>query len=92
MTEQAKVQKFYAETWKCKLGLDEKVCSLTLTLDDFVDSRNNCKELSSTELDLVILGTIQSSLNCNDSSTSGSGKKIGSEQEWCTFIMGKEFV
>lgn len=39
MTERAKVQKFYAETCKCKLGLDEKACSLTLTLDDFVDSK-----------------------------------------------------
>ena len=41
MTERAKVQKFYAETCKCKLGPDEQACSLTLTLDDFLDSRNN---------------------------------------------------
>ena len=38
MTERAKVQKFYAETCKCKLGPDETACSLTLTLDDFVES------------------------------------------------------
>jgi len=92
LTERAKLQKFYAETCECKLGPDEKACSLTLTLDDFADSRNNCKELSSTELDLLILGTIHFSLNCNDTSISGRVEKIGSIQEWHTFIMGKEFV
>jgi len=51
LTERAKLQKFYPET--CECNPDEKACSLTLTLDDFADSR---KELSSTELDLVILG------------------------------------
>ena len=41
-----------------------------LTQDEFIESRNNCYELSSTELDLVILGIIQSSLNCNGTSIS----------------------
>jgi len=41
LSERAKVQKFYAETCHCKLGVDEKACSLSLTLDNFADSRNN---------------------------------------------------
>ena len=75
MTERAKVEKFYEETCRCKLGEDEKACSLSLTINDFIESRNNCKELSSTELDLVILGIIQSSLNCNKTSVSGRVEK-----------------
>ena len=89
MTERAKVQKFYAETCKCKLGPDEKACSFTLTLDDFLDSRNNCKELSSMELDLVILGTIQSSLNCNDTSISGRVEKNRQHARMSYFYHGK---
>ena len=89
MTERAKVQKFYAETCKCKLGPDETACSLTLTLDDFVESRNNCKELSSTELDLVLLGTIQSSLNCNDTSISGRVEKNRQHARMAYFYHGK---
>lgn len=53
LTERAKLQKFYPEI--CEWNPDEKACSLTLTLDDFAESRNNCKEFSSTELNLVIL-------------------------------------
>ena len=53
LTERAKLQKFYPET--CECNPDEKACSLTLTLDDFAESRNNCKEFSSTELSIVIL-------------------------------------
>ena len=68
--ERDKVQHFYTETCKCKLGGEEKACSTTLTQDDFIESRNNCYKLSSTELDLVILGIIQSSLNCNGTSIS----------------------
>ena len=89
LTERAKLQKFYAETCECQLGPDEKACSLTLTVDDFADSRNNCKELSSTELDLVILGTIQSSLNCNDTSISGRVEKNRQHARMAYFYHGK---
>ena len=58
-SEKMRVEKFYEETCQCKLAADEKPCSTTLKIDDFVDRRNNCSELSSTELDLVILGAIQ---------------------------------
>ena len=48
MTERAKVENFYEETCHCQLGEDEKACSLSLTINDFIESRNNCKELSTT--------------------------------------------
>jgi len=66
-----RVEKFYEETCQCKLAAEEKPCGKTLKIDDFVDCRNNCSKLSSTELDLVILGAIQCSLNCHETSTSG---------------------
>ena len=51
------------ETCKCKLGSEEKACSTMLTQDESIESWNNRNKLSSTELDLIILGIIQSSLN-----------------------------
>ena len=89
MTERAKVEKFYEETCHCKLGEDEKACSLSLSINDFIESRNNCKELSSTELDLVILGTIQSSLNCNKISVSGRVEKARQHARMAYFYHGK---
>ena len=74
-SEKTRVEKFYEETCQCKLAADEKPCSTTFKIDDFVDRRNNCSELSSTELDLVILGAIQCSLNCYKTSTSGRTEK-----------------
>ena len=74
-SEKTRVEKFYKETCHCKLAAEEKSCSTTLKIDDFVDCRNNCSELSSTELDLVILGAIQCLLNCNETSTSGRAEK-----------------
>ena len=38
MTEQAKMEKFYEETCHCKLGEDEKACSLSITFNDFIES------------------------------------------------------
>ena len=65
LSEKAKITAFATNTCSCKFGKGEKPCSASLSLDEFVESRNNCHELTSTELDLVILGAIQSSLNCN---------------------------
>ena len=89
MTERAKVEKFYEETCHCKLGEEEKACSLSLSINNFIESRNNCKELSSTELDLVILGTIQSSLNCNETSVSGRVEKAWQHARMAYFYHGK---
>ena len=74
-SEKMRAEKFYEEMWQCKLAADDKPCSTTLKIDDFVDCRNNCRELSSTKLDLVILGAIQCSLNCHETSTSGRTEK-----------------
>ena len=87
--EKVKVERFFKETCKCKLAEDEKPCSLTLTLDDFVDCRSNCSELSSTELDLVILGAIQCSLNCHESSTSGRAEKERQNTRMAYYYHGK---
>lgn len=59
LSESAKITSFVTNGCNCKFGKDDKSCSAGLSLDDFVDSRNNCHELTSTELDLVILGAIQ---------------------------------
>lgn len=53
-SEKTRVEKFYEEMCQCKLAAHEKPCSTTLKIDDFVDCTNN-SELSSTELDLVII-------------------------------------
>ena len=69
--EHAKVQAFYCKICKCKMGRRDMRSSGTLSLDDVTEYRNNCNKLSSTELDLAILGIINSSLNCNEISISG---------------------
>ena len=89
LTEKAKVKTFWENTCKCKLAEGDKPCSTTLSLDDFYDSRNNCNELSSAELDLVILGAIQSSLNCNEISVSGRSEKQRKVSRMAFYYHGK---
>ena len=88
-TERSKVQAFYSETCKCKMGVGEMACSATLSLDDITECRNNCSELSSAELDLVILGIIHSSLNCSETSISGRVEKTRQSTRMCFFYHGK---
>ena len=88
-TERSKVQAFYSETCKCKMGVGEMACSATLSLDDITDCRNNCSELSSAELDLVILGIIHSSLNCSETSISGRVEKTRQSTGMCFSYNGK---
>lgn len=57
------------------MGTGEMVCSVTLSLDDVIECRNNCNELLFVELDLVILGIIYSFLNCNEISIFGRVEK-----------------
>lgn len=89
LSEKAKVKTFWENTCKCKLAEGDKPCSTTLSLDDFYDSRNNCNELSSAELDLVILGAIQSSLNCNEISVSGRSEKQRKVSRMAFYYHGK---
>ena len=48
LSEKAKVTAFTTTTCNCKFGEGEKPCSASLSLDEFVKSRNNCHELTST--------------------------------------------
>ena len=74
-SERAKVEAFISESYGCTQGDQGKPCSSTIQTEDIIDFPNNCFELSSTELDLVILGTIHSSLNCDEVSNSGRTEK-----------------
>ena len=88
-TKHAKVQAFYSETCKCKMGAGEMACSAMLSLDDVTECQNNCNELSSTELDLVVLGITHSSLNCNETSISGKAEKNRQSTRMCFFYHRK---
>ena len=89
LSEKAKINTFYTNTCNCKLGENDQACSKSLSLGDFMDSRNNCHELSSTELDFVILGAIQSSINCSDVSVSGRSEKNRKQLRMTFFYHGK---
>ena len=54
-----KVKKFKRETCGCALGLNGRPCSDQFTEETVLYNLNNCLELSSAELDLVILANIQ---------------------------------
>ena len=69
--ERSRVDAFIRKTCGCTLGDEEKPCSSTFQLDDIIDCRNNCAELESSELNLVILGIIQSAINCDSFSSLG---------------------
>ena len=75
-SERLIVEFFLRKGCGCAHGDKESPCSSTIPLEDVVDCRNNCAELTSTELDLVILGTIHSSINCDKVSHSGRTEKI----------------
>lgn len=62
---------FIRGTCGCTLGDEEKPCSSTFQVENIIDCRNNCAELESSELDLVILGIVQSAINCDEVSSSG---------------------
>jgi len=70
-SERARVAVFIYKTCACTLGDKEKPCSSSFQLEDIIDCRNNCAELESSELALVILGIVQSAINCNEISSSG---------------------
>lgn len=89
VTEKAKIEKFVTETCSCKLADGVKPCSTTLSMDDFQENRSNCQELSATELDLVVLGAIQSSLSCSEISMSGRSEKQRKRTRMFFFFHGK---
>ena len=80
---------FALNTCNCKFGEGEKPCSAIISLDEFVENRNKCHELTSTELELVILGGIQSSLNCIKVSISGLSHKHLQQTRMAFYYHGK---
>ena len=74
-SERSKVQAFVTKTCGCAHGYKGSPCSSTIQVEDIVDCRSNCAELSLTELDLVILGMIHSAINCDQVSYSGRAEK-----------------
>ena len=89
LSEKAKVEKFVAETCNCKLAESEKPCSTTISFGHFRDTRNNFHELSSMELDLVVLGLIQSSLSCGEVSALGRSEKQHKKTQVVFFFQGQ---
>ena len=73
-------------TCECSQGYQGNPCRSTIQLQDIIDCRNNCFELTSSELDLVTLGTGHASLNCDEVSRSGRS------EQGCPFIITIEEV
>ena len=89
MSEKAKVEKLISDSCNCKFGDGRQVCSTTIPLDDICVSRNNCHELSSTELDLIVLGASQSSLNFSEVSESGRSERKRERTRMTFYFHGK---
>ena len=51
----------------CRYGKNNSSCTISFSLEELVEHRMQCIELSSAELDLVLLGALQSHMNlsCN---------------------------
>ena len=88
-SESSKVEAFIRESCGCQLGEQEKPCSSTIAKEEFVDCRNNCLELTSTELDMTLLGVIHSSINCSELSTCGRTEKARKRTRIPFFYHGK---
>lgn len=54
------IKAFQERDCGCSFGKNGKPCSMSLSFEDILGHRTQCVELTSAELDLVILGTIQS--------------------------------
>ena len=47
----------------CQYGKNHSSCTISFSLEELVEHRMQCIELSSAELDLVVLGALQSHMN-----------------------------
>ena len=63
------VKSFLERGCSCVYGKSKSLCTESLSLEELVEHRMQCIELSSTELDLVVLGALNSFMNLS------SGKK-----------------
>ena len=57
------IKSFFEHGCDCRYGKNQSPCTKSLDVDEVVDHRMQCIELSSPELDLVILGALQSHFN-----------------------------
>ena len=71
ISDRSKFDAFITELCGCKLAENEKPCSCTIPKEEFIEFRNNYMKLTSSELDMVLLGTVPSAINCSDISVSG---------------------
>ena len=69
------MQAFAAKKCWCALGDNGDPCTSTIEIVDILDCRSNLPELSSIELDLVILGMIHCAINCDQVRKSGRAEK-----------------
>lgn len=60
----------------CRYGKNQSSCTKSLCLEELVEHRMQCIELTSAELDLVVLGVLQSHMNLS------SGKK----RHWMSYF------
>ena len=88
--EPSKAEAFNRETCGCTLAEKGKSCSSTITNEEFIHCQNNCTELTLTELDMVLLGTIHSCINCSDMSISGRKETIRKRIRTPFFYHGKQ--
>jgi len=88
ISEHSKVEAFIRETCGCTLAEQGKPCSSTTTNEECMDCQN-CTELTPTKLDLVLLGTIHSSINCSDMSISGRKETMRKRIRTSFFYHGK---
>ena len=71
ISERSKFEVLITEPCACKLTENEKPRSSTIPKEEFIGCRNNCMRLTSSELDMLLLGTVHTSINCSDISVSG---------------------
>ena len=78
--EVALVRGFLESGCGCRMGKDSKPCTSSLTFHDVFDYRADCHELTSGELDMVILGQLNAHYEGNKSvaSTSRSSNAVAS--------------
>lgn len=73
-----------------RVGSQLKFYMGTITKEEFIHCQNNCTELTLTELDMVLLGTIHSCINCSDMSISGRKETIRKRIKTSFFYHGKQ--
>lgn len=64
--EDLKLDNFMNKTGNCHFGSNGKACSSLFTRSEISSSRINCKEMSKSELDLVILASLEANRRCDN--------------------------